>query len=268
MDENTQKEIERYLHDEFSDEEKALFLQKMEANLLLKEEVLLQESIHNILSTKGNTSQNTSFKKEDIEELKNLLKSEKYQEIQSNIKTNTAHYLASQKSNSRKKNQYRIALAIAVVFVAIIIMMPFLNNTTSQNYYTEYADWNVMPSFVEKGVVEKNLIDIELSYNSQNYFNTIRLIESLSEKSKTNYPNLSIYLGASYFHQNNYKKALETFNEFSKSNAYDYSKGFWFISLIYLKQNKIKEAKKVLKIIKKNKYYNYKKSIQLLKEID
>jgi hypothetical protein len=268
MDENTQNEIERYLYNEFNDEERTLFKQKMEADTALKEEVLLQKSIHNVLGAKK-TTQNSSFKKESVEALKTLLKSEEYQEIQSNLKTNTTHYLERQQRGvSRKKSQYRIVLAIAAVFIAFIVITPFLNNSNIQNHYNEYADWNSIPSFIEKGVAEKKLTDIEQSYHSQDYFNVIKLIEALPEKSKTSFPNLFIYLGASYFHQNNYEKAMKTFNEFSRSEAYDHSKGFWYISLIYLKEDKLEEAKKVLKIIIKNDYFNYKKATQLLKEIE
>ena len=81
--------------------------------------------------------------------------------------------------------------------------------------------------------------------------------------------NLSIYLGASYFHTSNYDKALEIFSDFSTSDAYDSSKGYWYTALVYLKQEKTDEAKEILKFITKDtSHYNYKKATELLKEMN
>ena len=269
MDNNRQEEIERYLHHQMNSEELLLFQQKMEADALLKEDVLLQQSIHNAFSNEATIEVNQSPKNKEVEKIRTLLRSEKYENIFSNIKSNTANYLEQQKKSSRKKYKYRAMSAIAAVFIALITIIPFSQNNTTPSYYTEYANWNNIPSFVEKGNAEKNLAAVEKNYKLKNYNAVIDLIHSLADTTKIKHPNLSIYLGASYFHTSNYDKALEIFNDFSTSDAYDSSKGYWYTALVYLKQEKLDEAKKILELITKDaSNYNYKKATELLQEMN
>lgn len=269
MDNNRQEEIERYIHHQMDSEELFLFQQKMEADALLKEDVLLQQSIHNAFANEAIIEANQSSKNKEVEKLTTLLRSEKYENIFSNIKANTANYLEQQKKPSRKKYKFRAMSAIAAVFIAFIILVPFYQNNNTQTLYAKYAnDMNNLPSFIEKGTIEKNLQQVEKNYKSKDYHTVIDLIHSLADSTKTQYPNVSIYLGASYFHTNNYDKALEIFSDFSTSDAYDSSKGYWYTALVYLKQEKTDEAKKILELITKDtSHYNYKKATELLQEM-
>ncbi|MGB0879586.1 MAG: tetratricopeptide repeat protein [Polaribacter sp.] len=266
MDENIQKEIERYLQKEMNSKERTLFEQKIEADSELKEEVFLQQSIHDVFANESNSKTNQPFKKEEVEKMKTLLRSEEYQDAYSTIKANTSNYLAQKKKNNFYK-KYKYLMAITAIFIVILII-PFSIDTGEQTLYKEFASWNDLPSYVEKGT-EKSIIGVEKNYNEKQYSKVIDVVNSFPDTTKATCPNVSLYLGASYFHQNNYDKAIEIFNNFSQSDAYDSSKGYWYMVLVYLKQEKLDEAEKILNLITKDStHYNYKKATELLQKIN
>ena len=184
MDNNRQEEIERYLHHQMDSEELFLFQQKMEADALLKEDVLLQQSIHNAFANEATIEVNQSSKNKEVEKLTTLLRSEKYENIFSNIKSNTANYLEQQQKPSRKKYRFRAISAIAAVFIAFIIIIPFSQNNTTQTLYAKYEnDFNTIPSFIEKGTIEKNLEKVQKNYKSKR-FRDFRTISVYNNKNK------------------------------------------------------------------------------------
>ncbi len=268
MDENVQIEIERYLRDELNREEKQLFIKKIEADPLLKEEVDLQQSLFNVLGNKGNGVENLNNNTDEVKKIRTLLKSEEYKKIAANINENTISYLKAEKKQSRKKVMFRSALAMAAVLVLFFALTPLLKNDNAQ-LYNDYAQWDNIPSFVEKGTTEMTLVDVEKKYKLQEYREVIEITNAIPENIKVSNPNLFIYLGASYFQNNEYEKALETFSVFANSSAYDSSKGHWYMTLVYLKQDRLEDAKNELKIITSSaNNYNYDKALELSKKLE
>ena len=135
----------------------------------------------------------------------------------------------------------------------------FLNQyETTESYYKKYAQWNDLPSFIEKGVAANLFVKGELLFKEKKYQEAITTLSTIDSKD-VYYPFALMYIGASYDKLNENAKAIATFLRLSQLTSFEeYSKGYWYEFLIHLKMSNQEEAKKVQSIIlKDSSNYNY-----------
>ncbi len=256
------QEIEAYLQNEMSKNNRALFEKRLKNDVHLRDELNLHISLNNTL----NKEQTTTFKESDLEnatfkETKALLKSETFQNISKNINTTSNQYFKERNRKKMPKKRLYYITAIAATLVLLIGLSTFLN-TSNTTLYKEYNTWNDLPSKIEKS--DNQTINIETYYNKKAY---TKIIDLLIDKEQNTHE--LIYLGASYFQLNKYKKAIEIFDKLIASNAIDNSKGYWYKMLIYLKQKDTQKTKELLATITQNKQnYNYQKAIEIIKKLE
>ncbi len=261
MDKIKQEDIERYIHEKMDKKERILFESEMHKDLQLKEDVVLQLSIHeafNDTSVKAveNINESKSFK-----EIRSKLRNEENQELSKMIKEVIYDHSESSRRSINRRKLYKIIVSVAAIFVIFIATWSYFN-TNSQSYYNTYANWKDLPSLIEKAGATTIISEIETLYNAGKFEETIALVNV----EKQAHPYALIYLGASYVQVNDYKNANLTFDRLIALDLLESSRGYWYKFLIYLKQDKVSDAKKMLTIISNNKdNYNYNLALKLLK---
>lgn len=259
MEEKVQKEIERYLHNEMNMEERSIFEKQMKSDVLLKEEVLLQIAIHESFDDTSIEHTQNIYDLNLITKIKEQLQSDELRKTSKFIRKSTQKHKESNKNNIKLVSKF-IASIAAIVLISFMLFYNYQQNSLS--LYNEYADWDNLPSLIEKG--ESNVIsELELLYDEEEYK---KIISRNTTSSKTPYE--LIYIGASYIKLNDFSNASITFEKLINTNSLESSRGYWYKLLIYLKQDKLNDANNMLTIIlndKKN--YNYEKSIELSERI-
>ena len=261
INEKTQELIERYIHNKMNKEECKDFENQIEKDSFLKENVELQLSIHKAFEDDSVINPNLDNSKR-LEKIRKELKTSENQLISKNIYTTGNEYL----NNKNKPFYKKIAakkLFIAATFL-MFLMIVWSNLNTNPNYYETYANWNDLPSSIEKNDSKNLMLKIEELYNSKKYQEVIT--EALKIKNPDSY-NL-IYLGASYVQLKEYKTAEQTFDKLIALNSLESSRGYWYKVLLYLKQEQMDNTNKTLKlIIQNNENYNYKQALELSEKL-
>ncbi len=260
MEEKHQENIERYIHNQMSDEEKRSFENEMELNSELKETVALQINIQRVLGNHNDLYNDSKFNSnEEKESIKKLLHSEELRNTSDFIRKSTKEY----KNRKKKFNFYKYAATIAaLILVAFIAKNALFSDNI--DFYNEYADWNDLPSLVEKGTNENSLNSIETLYRDKNYEAIVSI--------KSDTPNDSyvlIYKGVAYAQLNDIDNANRVFDILINNKSLESSRGYWYKALLLLKQNKLEEAKTLLAFIVKDKNnYNYTKAQEIYTDME
>ncbi len=257
MEDKRQDNIERYIRKEMNAQEHSLFEKQLNEDKALKEDVLLQIALHDAFYDKSVTVTKNIDSIEEINEVTSVLKSDEMQKISSTIK-NT---IKREKQPKIRYIRYLTSGIAAAILIGVLLTFYFSQDSTT-TLYEEYADWNNLPSLVEKGEAESLLNSVELLYRDNAYKKIIELTQDTSD------PYVLIYRGVSFIKLNDFTKAEQSFDQLINSNSLESSRGYWYKSLLYLKQGKINKTKEHLEfIIKNDTYYNYKKALVLYEKI-
>ncbi len=242
---NIQDKIDLYLNNAMSDSERLFFEQQLEEDIHLKEQVLIQKSIAEVIFDNDLSHVKDPIKVEELANIKETLQSQDYKTHTENIE------LASQVYTKRKQRNrflYVSSIAAAILIFASILLFP--QKQSLDDLYTEYADWNQLTSYIEQSNIQSEFAKGEILYTSKKYPEAIQFFETYRTNKNNNlYAASLMYLGASYFGNNNDTKAIEIYDILINSDSYDSSKGHWYKLLIYLKQKNTDKIKKTLEII-------------------
>lgn len=264
FDEKTQREIEAYITQTMSVDEKTSFEARMNGNTPLKQEVLLQQSVHQAFNAEDwPLDKNADANK--IDQLTRQLNSDEYKKAAQNITAASEAYFDKPTLKVAHKKRfpvYKIAIAAAVL---LLITIPFfLTNDSLESQYTAYANWQDIPSFVEKGEPTNDIIKGEELFRVEQYSEAIDLLTNENPPS----PNTLMYLGISYLELDQTQKAIQVFDQLIATESIENSRGYWYKLLVYLKTDNEPKAKEMLNIILSSKdNYNYKKALVLSKNI-
>jgi len=263
FDNDMQKTIDLYLNDMMSKKERITFENTLDADASLKEEVQLYKTMQTTLNENDWNNLDRDINSQTFKDIKQQVLSNDYEALSGKIKKVENTYF------NKKKKRYYIFAAAASVLVFIALSIPsLLNSNTFEKTYTNYSDWDNLPSLTEKGNAN-NAFDIEGSYQSNEFETIIKYYENRMNNNDSLAPYDYIYLGASYFKTKNELKAISSFDNLINSNSLDSSKGHWYKLLIYLKQEDKVKVKETLSIILESKTnHNYKKALELSKKID
>ncbi|SEB40592.1 hypothetical protein SAMN04489761_0507 [Tenacibaculum sp. MAR_2009_124] len=255
MEAKKQENIEKYIHNKMSGEERSTFENEMKLDSELKEDVILQLNMHRILSNNKDFHKDSIFNlNEEKNAIKDLLKSEELSKTSDYIRKNTSTY----KNRKKRFNFYKYAASIA----AMILLSFFVKNSVlsdNTDFYREYADWNNLPSLVEKGTNENWLNTIEVLYKNKEYETIVKL-----DNEHSNDAYFLIYKGVAYAQLNDINNANRVFDLLVNNDSLESTRGYWYKLLLLLKENKKEEAKKLLILILKDKNnYNYNKAKEI-----
>jgi len=258
--------IDAYIFDRMSLEDKLSFENKIANDVSLKEEVLIYKSLKESFNENDWHTLNKRNHNESFENISNALKSETFQEISKNIKNVEHEYYNTINEKQNKSKKFYFAAIAASLLLFVSIALPFLSgNDTLENHYNNYADWESIPSLIEKGA---NVTLIEELYESKDYKAIISQYETIPNGNETLHAYSLLKVGASYFFIGNYEKAIQTFDTFIKLDTVASSRGNWYMLLVYLKQDNKKKVKETLDIILSNKNnHNYKQALKIAKEL-
>lgn len=240
-----QKKIDSYLNNTMSTTERLLFEQEMKNNAALKEDVLLQKSMSEIVFNHDLSHIEDPSKDQELAAIKKTLEKESYQQYQRNIKK-----VASVYSSKRKKRIFFYFGSIAATALVLVTVLLVPNDPSFETIYAEYSNWDELTSYVEQSESQNEFSKGEFLYKEKKYTQAILFFERYTKDPNTTlYAAGLLYLGASYFKEGNYEKAIETYDALIHSDSYDNSKGYWYQLLIYLKQEDTSQVKATIQII-------------------
>lgn len=260
FEDKRQQEIEAYIQGLMSPEQLVIFKEKLANDKTLQEDVRLQESLRDALGEDRWASLENDPANEALQKLKKTLKSDTYTQISTTIKEVGADYT---NNPTNKKQDRRVYHRIAIAAIALLLCaLPFLINSQSESYYDQYANWENLPSLIEKGDSQTNLIVVgESLYLSQKYEEAIRYFEDTIAPNDPYYSYGLLYLGASYFQVDNLEKAHQTYDVLIATNTLQSSYGYWYKLLLYLKAANTEKVDEMLLLIVSNPdHYNYKEA--------
>lgn len=254
MDDNNQNDIEKYILHKMDEHERAAFEKKMEEDSKLKEDVLLEINIHKAFNEKYDADSPIINDQELINTITAELRTKELKEASDFIRKSTLKFKTKKKTSL--KLIYKYTAAVAAMLLLVFMLKATLDSDTT---YEKYANWNDLPSLIEKGTEKNNLNKIEQAFNTKDYNNVILMVADTKD------PYQLIYKGVSYVKQENYPAAEQVFNTLIATKSLESSRGYWYNFLIYLKQDKIVEAKKMLaKTLESKHNFNYKIALELV----
>jgi len=270
MDANHQEkyhdQIDAYLRNELSLEDKALF----EQSLGNDSELLMEFKVHQELFAQMDESTwiNESFTP-DIEEVKEVeiyFRSSEAKKLKDTIAKAQANY-KKKSSPSFFKNKLFLPI-LAAASVAIFVVLYTMNSgDSSQDLYVTYSQWQDIPSLTSRSD-ESQLAEGQRLFEQKKYSESYALFKEYVEKENEILPPVLIYSGLSALELNKYKEAISYFDRLIDSDTIDQSKGYWYKALVYLKQNKKQNTITVLEEIKTNKSnYKYQEAVELLDKL-
>lgn len=260
------KMIDAYINDTMSLKDKLSFENKMETDVTLEEEVLIYKSLNESFNENDWHALDKIKHRESFKNIKLELKSETFQNISKNIKkAEKEHYNSINEKLNKPKKFYFAAIAASLLLFASIGLPFLLGNDTLEDHYSNYADWEDIPSLIEKG---DEVIPIEKLYEYKDYDAIISHYRAMSKENETLHAYSILKVGAAYFFKGNYDKAIQTFDVFIKLDTVASSRGVWYKLLVYLKQNNKIKTLETLEIILSNKNnYNYKQALKIKNKI-
>lgn len=258
-------DMHRYLNGQMTAIEIRRFEDELEKNQELREELTLEKELRYSLNEDSDYS---IFKNDaEVDKLKTKLRSSEYQNLSNAIRNAEKEYVSEQTTTKKPRTFYKYYAVAAAVILFVSIYFSQMNPSLD-SYYDTYADWNNLPSFVEKGQNEDTFTKGYIAFKNKNYDKAVSYFSSI-DKTHELYPYGLIYLGASYDLLDQNENALTTFQKLISTDTFhENTKGYWYTALIYLKiKDKEKAISALEKVLEKEQNYKYQEAKEILKKI-
>ena len=272
-EENTYKNIHRYLLGEMEGVEADTFKQELEQNETLRNKFEMEQKLINTLDLSGDAEL-----RDTISTVHNKLKGESFFE-----NTSTKKEAKIVAMNSRRNNKWLYAIAASVALLAAAWWV-FNNRTTTEvDTNSLYANYYK----TEKNITNDLLINIgqdggggQLTTREENLryaldqfsHGAFENAEKYFSELNVEFPNdplIVFYNGLCQMELENYDSAINFLNKAVENNT-DYTDAAqWYLGLSYLKNNQINEAIGLFeKIANDNSSVFQKNAKEILKEFD
>ncbi len=248
--------IEQYLRGELSMAEREAFLQRLEAEPALKEQLRLEEQMQAALD-ENDWAQAENKDHEEVKAYTQAFGSAQTRSIKESIEQASQAYHATQiapKSKS-KKLWYFSAAAVVAFIITLTLLKPQPIDTAA--LHTEYLAKTELPDLTTRSADDEaaELLRAQGFLNNGEYEQAVaafgKLLEQMPERGGV-YINLSQAQTA----LGQYNKAIQILDLLINSSLLDAQKGHWYKALVYLKADKASKAKKELKTIIDEGFYN------------
>jgi len=259
------EKIDKYITGKLKGSELKIFEKQLKESKHLQEEVILQKQLISIVGQQKWHTLSDDIKNEELQKIKEKLRSEEYQLLSKKIR-DIGNLHVEKKTRFKIKYLYYVGAAVVVLMASIFT---FNTNQSLDDYYTSYANWEELPSFIEKGAAKNNFIIGETYFKKENYAKAIESFNLVDTKNEL-YPYSLMYIGAAYELVNKNEAALQAFDKLINLKSFDENtKGYWYKMLIYLKLNNKAKALEMINMISEDKgNYKYEVSQKLLKQIE
>ncbi|MBW1297122.1 hypothetical protein [Aquimarina litoralis] len=269
MDANQEQyhdQIDAYLRDELSNDEKILFEQSLQNNPELSAEFKIHQELFAQMDESVWITDMFTPEQEEIKEITSYFRSEEAKKLKETIEKAKANYYKTERT-SILKGKWIIPVLIAASFSIFVILYSINFSESPQELYAKYNEWNDLPSLTSRSD-EDQLTKGQQLFEEKKYNDSFLLFENYIQSTDEVVPATLLYAGISALELDEYKKAISYFDQLINSNAIDQSKGYWYKVLTYLKQGKKEETIQVLEIIiKDQENYNFDKANTLLKKL-
>lgn len=243
MREEDYKLLDQYLQGELSEEQEAVFLERLSTDEDMAAELQLRQQMHTYLRTKA--------QQPGLEEVMQDL---------GNIYFSAAKEEAKIVPMTRRKWFVGIGIAAAIALV-LLVWNPF----ATDNLYKAFADHPPL-ALVEKGATQDLAQQAELAYQNRDFAKAYSLLNELTDLSSKNVQ-LQLALGISALETGRTTKARQLFEELAEGNSALRNYGRWYLALSYLKTEELAQAKKELLKLDNSDPALYAKAAQLLKAL-
>jgi len=260
------KNIESYLGNSMSSEDRDRFERMMEEDTALKEEVLLYEKLNFHLKQDFSDKRNIS-ETSVVKELRSYLKGDEAHELREKLKQYSNAYKPQSKKISFRK--YRMIAAVIAVLILGTIGLQFLNKKTPEQLYASYYKQTDLPPLIKRNNNQLDFLYKGItSFKNSNYDQAIEDFKSYKESNNTIDTAMFLYKGMTHVYLNESEEAIAAFDLVTDSQLLIKSKGLWFKALTYLRFNDLKMAKSVLnKILEDSNNFRYKEAVLLLDQL-
>ncbi|SEM20258.1 TPR repeat-containing protein [Aquimarina amphilecti] len=259
-------QIDAYLRDELSIEEKALFEQSLKNNPELLHEFRIHQELFAL--TDESVWINESFipSEEEVKEVETYFRSTEAKKLKNTIAQAQINY---QKGNrfSFFNNRLFLPILAAASIALIVILYTFNSNNSTRDLYVEHSRWKDLPSLTSRSD-ENQLAEGQKMFEQKKYQESYSLFKNYVENNDQTSPSVLVYVGLSALELNKYEEAISYFDRLISSDAVDQSKGYWYKALVYLKQDNEDRAILILEnILLDEQNYNFNKAKVLLKKM-
>ena len=239
-DEKTYQQIDSYLQDVMSRDEKSAFEKRMDEDPDLAEEVKIHEAMHAHFRVDAKVGDTAGLSEAGIA-YADFLKSSEGIKSKVKIAQAEAAYFRNKKSN---RVRFWVAASISVVLLLTAILYNPVENSGAD--YQRYYAWNELPSLTERsngGLDHRSqIVDF---FNKKEYESALKIMEVNPPESTPEY----LYKAISQFETGNSHAAQETLDLLLASDLLDRHHAHWYKALIYLKMEKNLLAGKELELI-------------------
>ncbi len=257
-------EIEKYLDNDMSLEEKETFEAEVNSNPALAEELKLQQDMRLVYEDE-----------QWIEGDKQILKNKEAKSLKSFFKSKEAAFLKTSieevviENRSRNKSFYFIGVAASITILIIISLFVFKGNGNDK-LYTQYIQIDDIPSLITRGEDNNGLIKkAQLLFENKKYNEAIEVFTQYQNETQSINSLSYIYTGIAYLELDEFDKAMYQFELLSRSNTLHAKKANWYMAMVYLKQNNKQQLQMILQSIISNKSsFKYKEAQELFEQIN
>ena len=262
------EEIDKYLDDIMTPEERKSFEEKVDNDSTLAEELKLQKDMRSIYEDKdwieGDT---TALKNNEAKQLSDFFRSDEA----SSLKESIAEVVDQNrtKSGNRNKNFYFLGIAASIIVLMTISIFVF-SESDYNALYSENIALDEIPSMITRGEEENELVK-----NAQELFEQKKYEEAAAIFLKYHQSNVAdidplsyIYSGVAYLELDKFDKAIAQFELLEQTNTLQSKKANWYKAMVYLKGEEKEKLKGILvKITSDPDNYNFKEAKVLLEKI-
>lgn len=258
-----EERIEAYLTNTLSDNELALFEERLKNDKDFFDSVQLEkqlfESLHEeslgYISNKDHAS---------VQAYKAAFESDATQDIKNAI-------IKAEASYEQKPKRY-IGLYIAAAASIALLISIFSWNQTSESpssLYATYIELSTLPSLAERGKDNSDvLLNAQRQFENKSYTKAISILQEAIKDTTDHRAVKYVYLGIAQMESDQFDDAMRTFETLAQSDFIDAPLAHWYMALLYLKKDDRKQAEVQLKKIIKENLYNKTKAEELLLKIE
>lgn len=270
FDEQTYEMITAYLNQNLSDPDRLAFEERMQKDTALAQEVAIHKEMYAQYGTDVSNAQQLPIDSQELQALRNHLRSEEIQELSQKIKAGKKKYDIENTPSKKPILRYLYYAAAAVALLFLVNRFFIESHLSSEELYAEYNTWENLPSLTVRGDNQQYLAKGEAMFVNKEYTEAIPLFTSyLTSNPEITNPHVLTYLGIAYLESDNFEKALTTFEQLLRSNTLENDTAYWYIALTYLKQGNDKKAIDNLKLLRNNPdNFYYKKAGALLSKLE
>ncbi|WP_062061666.1 tetratricopeptide repeat protein [Aquimarina longa] len=261
-----EKEIEKYLNQEMSSEEKNIFEEKINNSPEAKKLLELYQEMDIIYNDSDWETTEITILNAKTSQYETFLKSEKGKAITTSIRQAENEYFTTISSPKKKYFIVYAGSIAAILIIGLFIVFQLNKPIDSKSLYAEYKNWNDLPSLTVRDV-NTNLAQAERLFREKKYTNALEIFNTYHSDTNSLNPQVLLYIAIAQLELDQNKLAIENFNRLLNSDTLDAPKAHWYLALTYLKLEKIEEAKNELQILLKDSSNIHTAAQKLLDEL-